>query len=247
MRVTKEALALQGLGRRPAAAAASAIELETLLYGLLLPSGNDAAIALAQRVGGTVADVRARDERAGARDGPALHALHVARRLRRRAATTRARSTSRRSRARCSTSRGWRGSSRSRQAVLPFPIKGGKLYLYNNNPLLRTGYPATIGVKTGYTDAAGRCLVAAVRRGGRRLGVVLLHSPDPGRQAQRLLDRGFRRSGASRARAVGRHRLPPRSGVAGSGSTPRIARPRPRSRRARLVGQLPRSPAARAA
>ena len=29
-----------------------------------------------------------------------------------------------------------------RQAVLPFPIKGGKLYLYNNNPLLSTNYPA---------------------------------------------------------------------------------------------------------
>jgi D-alanyl-D-alanine carboxypeptidase len=78
-----------------------------------------------------------------------------------------------------------------RRAVLPFPIKGGRLYLFNNNPLLRTGYPGTIGVKTGYTDAAGRCLVAAARRNGRRLGVVLLHSPDPGKQATQLLNRGF--------------------------------------------------------
>jgi D-alanyl-D-alanine carboxypeptidase (penicillin-binding protein 5/6) len=30
-----------------------------------------------------------------------------------------------------------------------------------------------------------------VRRGPVRLGVVLLDSPDPGRQAVRLLDRGF--------------------------------------------------------
>ena len=63
--------------------------------------------------------------------------------------------------------------------MLPFPIKGGRIYLFNNNPLLRTGYPGTIGIKTGYTDAAGRCLVAAARRNGRRLGVVLLHSPTP--------------------------------------------------------------------
>ena len=83
---------------------------------------------------------------------------------------------------------------RRRSAVLPFPIKGGKLYLYNNNPLLRAGYRGTTGVKTGYTEAAGRCLVATVRRGSRRLGVVLLASPDPGTQAQRLLDRAFRRS-----------------------------------------------------
>ncbi len=81
---------------------------------------------------------------------------------------------------------------RKRQAVLPFPIKGGRLYLYNHNPLLRQGYRGTTGLKTGYTDAAGRCLVATVRRGQVRLGVVLLHSPDPGKQAMQLLDRGFR-------------------------------------------------------
>jgi D-alanyl-D-alanine carboxypeptidase len=80
---------------------------------------------------------------------------------------------------------------RRRSAALRFPVKGRKLYLYNNNPLLRMGYRGTTGVKTGYTDAAGRCLVATVRRGPVRLGVVLLDSPDPGRQAVRLLDRGF--------------------------------------------------------
>jgi serine-type D-Ala-D-Ala carboxypeptidase (penicillin-binding protein 5/6) len=78
-----------------------------------------------------------------------------------------------------------------RRAVLPFAIKGGRIHLANHNPLLRTGYPGTLGIKTGYTRAAGRCIVAAARRGGRRLGVVLLHSPDPGRQARKLLGRGF--------------------------------------------------------
>ena len=81
---------------------------------------------------------------------------------------------------------------RRRQAVLPFPIKGGRLYLYNNNPLLLQGYRGTTGVKTGYTVAAGRCLVASARHGPIRLGVVLLHSPDPGKQARQLLDRGFK-------------------------------------------------------
>ena len=89
----------------------------------------------------------------------------------------------------------------SRSAVRPLPIKGGKVCLYNNNPLLRLGYPGTIGVKTGYTDAAGHCLVAAVRRHGHRLGVVLLHSPDTGRQAGSSSTRGFQyerlRSGPS--------------------------------------------------
>jgi D-alanyl-D-alanine carboxypeptidase len=53
------------------------------------------------------------------------------------------------------------------------------------------GYRGTTGLKTGYTDAAGRCLVATVRRGPIKLGVVLLNSRDPGGQAMRLLNRGF--------------------------------------------------------
>jgi len=81
---------------------------------------------------------------------------------------------------------------RRRQAVLPFPIKGGRIYLYNHNPLLRRGYRGVTGIKTGYTAAAGRCFVATARRGRVRLGVVLLHSPDTGGQARKLLDRGFR-------------------------------------------------------
>jgi len=84
-----------------------------------------------------------------------------------------------------------------REAILPFPIKGGKLYLYNHNPLLRQGYRGTTGIKTGYTDAAGQCLVATVRRGPVKLGVVLLDSPNPGKQAMQLLDRGFKASGSA--------------------------------------------------
>ena len=58
--------------------------------------------------------------------------------------------------------------------------RAARIFLFNNNPLLLTGYPGTIGIKTGFTDKAGRCLVAAARRNGRRLGVILLNSPDPG-------------------------------------------------------------------
>ena len=76
-------------------------------------------------------------------------------------------------------------------AAFRFPIAGGKLYLSGHNPLIRAGYRGAIGLKTGYTDAAGRCFVGVARRGGRTLGVVLLDSFDPGRQAARLLDRGF--------------------------------------------------------
>jgi serine-type D-Ala-D-Ala carboxypeptidase (penicillin-binding protein 5/6) len=189
VRVTKEALAYKGsgVGLLPKG---KRIKLETLLNGLLLPSGNDAAIALAQRVSGTVAGfVERMNQRAvdlgltctrfSSPDGFVDAGNHSC-----------AIDLAEMARAVLDTPRLARIVKR-RRAVMPFPIKGGRLYLFNNNPLLRTGYPGTIGIKTGYTDAAGRCLVAAARRNGRRLGVVLLHSPDPGKQAKQLLNRGF--------------------------------------------------------
>ena len=83
----------------------------------------------------------------------------------------------------------------SRSAILPFPIKGGKLYLYNNNPLLVTRYPGADGVKTGYTTAAGTCLVATARRGKAWFGVVLLHSANIELQAEALLNAAFAKDG----------------------------------------------------
>jgi D-alanyl-D-alanine carboxypeptidase len=80
---------------------------------------------------------------------------------------------------------------RRRQVDFRFPIKGHRLYLYGHNPLIRMGYPGAIGLKTGYTDAAGRCFVGVVRRGGRRVAVVLLNSRDPAKHAPKLLDAAF--------------------------------------------------------
>jgi D-alanyl-D-alanine carboxypeptidase len=85
----------------------------------------------------------------------------------------------------------------SRSAIVPFPIKGGKLYLHNNNPLLVLRYPGTDGVKTGFTDAAGQCLVATVLRGRTWLGVVLLHAGDTSTEAQQVLGAGFAKLGHS--------------------------------------------------
>jgi D-alanyl-D-alanine carboxypeptidase (penicillin-binding protein 5/6) len=190
VRITKQALAYKGSGvglfRR-----GRRVGVETMLNGLLLPSGNDAAIALAQKVSRTVPRFVAlmnRQARAmgltcthfSAPDGFTDRGNHsctadlaaLARAVLREPRLARI--------------------VRRRQAVLPFPIKGGRIYLYNHNPLLRQGYRGVTGVKTGYTVAAGRCLVASVRRGPVRLGVVLLHSPDPAAQARKLLDRGFR-------------------------------------------------------
>ena len=168
------------------------IRVETMLHGLLLASGNDAAIALAQRAaGGSVQRfVRLMNQRAAAM-GLTCTRFSTPSGIRDAGNHSCAGDLAALARAVLRTPRLARIVAR-RSAVLPFPVKGGKLYLYNTNPLLRERYRRTTGVKTGYTVAAGRCLVATVRRRGTRLGVVLLHSPDPGRQARRLLDRGFR-------------------------------------------------------
>ena len=80
---------------------------------------------------------------------------------------------------------------RRRQVSFHFPIKGGRLFLNGHNPLIRAGYRGAIGLKTGYTAKAGRCLVGVARRRGRTLGVVLLHSPNPLKHAAALLNEGF--------------------------------------------------------
>jgi serine-type D-Ala-D-Ala carboxypeptidase (penicillin-binding protein 5/6) len=168
------------------------VPLVPLLYGLLLPSGNDAAIALAQHVAGTqqrfIALMNDTARKMGLRcthystvsgiidvgnyscaDDLAViaHAVLTQPLLSRIVG--------------------------SRSAVLPFPIKGGKLFLYNNNPLLVTGYPGADGVKTGFTTLAGPCLVAAARRGRQWYAVVLLHSESTTNQAEQLLNAAFAR------------------------------------------------------
>jgi serine-type D-Ala-D-Ala carboxypeptidase (penicillin-binding protein 5/6) len=166
------------------------IRLETMLYGLLLPSGNDAAIALAQHVAGTQAKfVALMNERARQLNLTCTHFSSVSG-IVDQGNHSCAVDLAALARAVLDEPRLAKVVG-SAQAVLPFPIKGGKLYLFNNNPLLRTGYPGTLGIKTGFTDAAGHSLVAAARRNGHRLGVVLLHSPNIGKQAKVLLDRGF--------------------------------------------------------
>jgi serine-type D-Ala-D-Ala carboxypeptidase (penicillin-binding protein 5/6) len=166
------------------------VPLLALLYGLLLPSGNDAAIALADHVAGTQAGfITLMNQRAHAMGLRCTHFTTVSGIV---------------DRGNYSCARDLAviahavleqpllaGIVGTRDAILPFPIKGGKLYLYNNNPLLRLRYPGTDGVKTGFTDAAGQCLVATVRRGGVWLGVVLLHAGDTSTEAQQLLNAGF--------------------------------------------------------
>ncbi len=63
-------------------------------------------------------------------------------------------------------------------------------WLKNTNKLL-TMYEGVYGVKTGFTDEAGRCLVSACERDGKRLICVTLNAPDDWNDHMKLYDSCF--------------------------------------------------------
>jgi serine-type D-Ala-D-Ala carboxypeptidase (penicillin-binding protein 5/6) len=188
VRITPAALHYQGsgVGMLPRG---RRVRLETLMNGLLLVSGNDAAIALADHISGTerrfvaLMNRRAAELGLGCTRYVSSHGLEAGNRSCARDLAVLTRLAMKRARI--------RRIVRRRQAAFRFPIKGGRLYLSGHNPLIRAGYPGAIGLKTGYTDEAGLCFVGVARRAGRTLAVVLLHSPNPVRHAAKLLDAGF--------------------------------------------------------
>ncbi len=77
----------------------------------------------------------------------------------------------------------------TRDYAVPFKNRG-PVRISNTNKFLKS-YPGASGVKTGYTQAAGDCLVASARRGGVQLIVVLLNDDERWGDAAKLLDYGF--------------------------------------------------------
>lgn len=158
------------------------VTVEELLYGLLLCSGNDAAEALADGCGGTASFVRRMNGLAGelgmedtsfenpsGLDGQAHYS--TARDMARLAAYAAGNHTFVRL---CST----------RSVTI-----GGRT-MTNHNRLLRA-VPGCIGMKTGYTRAAGRTLVSAAERDGRRLVAVTLQDGNDWADHAALYDWGF--------------------------------------------------------
>ena len=180
------AYAGSGVGVLPAG---KRVTVRALLAGLLLVSGNDAALALAQHdartVGGFVRRMNLRASELGLTcsrfsspsgikdEGNHSCPLDLATLARLDLADP--------------TLRPILGAPRIR---MKSPVKGGVLDLFNINPFIDD--PGVTGVKTGLTNAAGRCYVITAKIGGRHLGVVLLDSPDPLNQVPQLLQAGSR-------------------------------------------------------
>jgi len=67
----------------------------------------------------------------------------------------------------------------------------GKKFPLENKNLLIGRYRGAVGVKTGFTGRAGKCLVALAERGGKRVLLVMLNAPDRWWKAEEILDAAF--------------------------------------------------------
>ena len=194
--------------------------LEDMLKAVVIGSANDAAVAVAEHVSGTVegfADLMNAKARAlGMRDSQfrnphgldapdhystaydlalltryALQSPTFAELVRARQVTITLQSP---------------GKTRNRRPVV------ARRVVRSHNRLL-AAFEGADGVKTGFTSEAGRCLVASAQRGDRRLIAVLLNDPRRWDDAASLLEYGFTRLGApaaTRASAPGGLAPPPR-------------------------------------
>jgi len=159
------------------------LTVQELLYGLMLRSGNDAAVALAIYCGGSVEGfaqlMNDQARRLGLRDSHFVnpHGLDAP--------------------GHYSTA-----EDLAKLAVFAMEdpvfamtvstrnVRVGQRYLQNHNKLLWQVEGAD-GVKTGFTRAAGRLLVSSATREGRRLICVTINAPDDWRDHKALLEKGF--------------------------------------------------------
>jgi D-alanyl-D-alanine carboxypeptidase (penicillin-binding protein 5/6) len=190
VQITPEALAYEGsgMGILPKG---KKVPLRDLFYGLLLVSGNDAAIALAQHDSGSVPAFVRRMNRWRDRLGLRCSRFSTPSGILDRGNYSCPRDLA--ALARADLANPWiRRVVGMREARFPFPIKGNFADLYNNNPFIIEGMEGITGLKTGYTDAAGRCYVTTQRIAGHEVGVVLLDTPNPLDQVPALLRAGLK-------------------------------------------------------
>jgi len=181
MRIPKEAVGIEGSSMY--LQEGEVLTLQDLLYGLMLSSGNDAAVALAIYCGGTVEGFaelmndKARSlgmtgthfENPNGLDSPGHYS--TARDLAILATYA-------------------MENPIFYKTVSAKTVKIGERYLRNHNKLLWQVEGAD-GVKTGFTKAAGRILVSSATRQGRRIIAVTINDPDDWRDHAALLEEGF--------------------------------------------------------
>jgi D-alanyl-D-alanine carboxypeptidase (penicillin-binding protein 5/6) len=167
------------------------LSLTDLLYGLLLPSGNDAAIQIAEQVAGSVEDfVELMNDKVDELDLGNTHFANP-------------HGLDEPSHYTSAYDIALLGGSLLEDPDLAF-IVGSRSHQpawdgppVSNLNLLLGNYPGALGVKTGYTPQAGQTIVAAAQRDGRRFIVSVLGSADNFGDATALLDWAFSRADSS--------------------------------------------------
>ena len=164
------------------------LSMEHMLYGLILRSGNDAAVAVAEHIAGSVpAFAEMMNERARAlnadahfvnphgldADGHKTSALGLARIMREAMKNPL-----------------FRTITGTQRKIIPWVGNEYSRVLENKNRLLST-YEGATGGKTGYTGKAGRCLVFSAERDGLELIGAVLNCPTWFDTATVMLDYGF--------------------------------------------------------
>lgn len=195
-------------GRIPGAAslglqAGERVPMRVLLEGLMLRSGNDAAVAVAEHVAGSerrfVEAMNARAAALGLDDTHFLNASGLTDDPRHHASPL--------DLARLADV-ALRQPPIALWAASPVASSDAFGTIRNRNELIG-GYPGATGVKTGFTTLAGLCLVASAERDGRRYISVVLGSDDHFADSRSILDHGFddhRRITVPSDGAVGRWR-----------------------------------------
>ena len=158
------------------------VTVEELLYGLLLCSGNDAALALADHCGGLERFV-AEMNRKAAELGMTGTSFANPNGLDQEGHYSTARDMARL--AACAV----KNETLVRLCSTRSVTVGGRT-MTNHNRLLRS-IDGCIGLKTGYTRAAGRTLVSCVRRNGRTLVAVTLQDGNDWADHATLYEFGF--------------------------------------------------------
>lgn len=162
--------------------------MENMIYGLMLSSGNDAAVAIAEHIAGdtekfsNVMNNKARD--IGAMDSNFENPNGLDDDKHYVTAYDLALITA------YALKNDFFLKTVSLKSKVISDLKGTKRYLSNHNKMLHN-YEGCIGVKTGFTKKSGRTLVTAAERNGIRLVAVTLNAPNDWDDHEKLLNKGF--------------------------------------------------------
>ena len=180
------------------------LTLETLLYGLLLCSGNDAAVAVAEHVGGSVEGFVERMNETAMELGMENSSFANPNGLDDEEHYSTAYDMA-------LLARSAMGNETLVRMASTRTVTIGGRTMTNHNKLLRL-MDGCLGLKTGYTRAAGRTLVSCAERNGQRLVAVTLQDGNDWADHQSLYDYGFAAYPAKRMAQLG-HEVAKEAGI----------------------------------